>query len=186
MEITAAILCGGQSSRMGRLKEGVPMPDGRPMIEHVLAAVEPVASEVLFVGACHGWTIPDVPRYRRVDDKYPGEGPLGALVTILEQCSTNKMLVVPCDQPILTVQLIKKLSATKTDSVVCFKDQNGNRFDPFPGLFNRNSLIKLREAFNCGERSLRRALKQVQTEFVLITNEEVVCLRNVNRPEDLH
>src|SRR5262245_1565825 len=92
---SGAVLTGGASRRMGRDKALVEV-DGRPMAGRVAAALrEAGAAEVQAIGgdaAGLGELGLDV-----VPDRFPGEGPLGGIVTALSAASQPVTVVVACD-----------------------------------------------------------------------------------------
>ncbi len=46
-----------------------------------------------------------------VPDRWPGQGPLGALATVLRWARHGRVLLVPCDLPLLTPAVVNELSA---------------------------------------------------------------------------
>jgi molybdopterin-guanine dinucleotide biosynthesis protein A len=106
MHVTAAVLAGGQSRRMGRDKAFLPF-GGRPLIERTLETLDRRFDEVLVVAN-------DLPRYaylgRRVAaDLKPGTGSLGGIYTAIalgtDQAHSH-VFVCACDMPFLDDALI--------------------------------------------------------------------------------
>ena len=94
-----AVLCGGQSRRMGTDKAVVEV-DGVAMAERVAEALEPAG--------CPRWcssevTSPLLERFGRptVADEWPGEGPLGGVLTALRAVGSEAVVVAACDLPSL-------------------------------------------------------------------------------------
>jgi len=105
------VLVGGQSRRMGRDKAWIDI-DGRPQaLVAVTALLEAGARSVAVVGADR-----DQERFARafddaadrsgskpaaffLDDLYPGEGPLGGVVTALDHFTDHPVVVLSCDLP---------------------------------------------------------------------------------------
>jgi molybdopterin-guanine dinucleotide biosynthesis protein A len=93
MAILGAILAGGKSRRFGSDKALVPI-DGRPMLDHVVAALAPQVDALAICG--REWpgllTLPDHP--------LPGIGPLAGLCAALDHAVRNgfeAVLSVPVD-----------------------------------------------------------------------------------------
>jgi molybdenum cofactor guanylyltransferase len=105
VRILGAILCGGQSSRFGSDK-AMALLQGRPLIEHVHAALSRQTDAVIACGRAY-------PSIDRVDDRpVSGLGPLGGLNTALHAAAErgfDAVLSVPCDAPYLPGNLVEQL-----------------------------------------------------------------------------
>lgn len=104
--LTALLLAGGRSSRMGRNKALLSLrPGGPPVIQLIAHKMAEVADEMLLVGcdprpyAFLG--LPCVP------DAFPGTGPLGGVYSGLAAARNPYALAVACDMPFLSVDLLK-------------------------------------------------------------------------------
>ncbi len=108
--LSAAVLAGGMSTRMGRDKALLPLAPGGPaMIELVLNRVRQVADDVRIIAS-------DRPGYERfgvpvVPDEYPGTGTLGGIATALRTARHERSLVVACDMPFLSGPLLAAMAA---------------------------------------------------------------------------
>lgn len=180
---TGAILAGGESRRMGRLKESVPLPDGRPMIAHILAVLGIVCRQVTIVGACRGYDIPA--EIRHLPDQHPGNGPLAGLETLFASQLDDRYLVVACDQPLLTPELLDRLIREGSDGVSLFHTGHPDDFFPFPGIYPIHLLPRVHEALAQGQRSMKRLLARVAVTQLTLTSDDALRLRSFNTPEDL-
>lgn len=116
MTITAAVLAGGQSRRMGRDKAFLPF-GGRPLIERTLETLDRHFDEVLLVAN-------EAARYahlgrRVVADLRPGAGALGGIYTAIAlttgeaagSASPTHVFLCACDMPFLDDALVDLLLA---------------------------------------------------------------------------
>ena len=95
--LVGAVLCGGRSSRFGSDK-ALALVDGVPMGRLVADALRGAGADpVIAVGGTAGATL-GLPA---IEDRSPGEGPLGGLSTVLSWAATGLVLVTPCDLPLL-------------------------------------------------------------------------------------
>lgn len=97
MTVSAAIMAGGRSTRMGQDKAWIEL-DGEPLISRVAHVLAQVADEVLVVA--------NDPRYgslglRVVHDRYPAGGALGGIATGVGAAMHDTVLVAACDMPFL-------------------------------------------------------------------------------------
>src|SRR5215207_5776636 len=96
--ISAAILAGGQSRRMGADKSFM-LLDGRPIFEHVLTCVRELELPILLVtNSRKKYTAYHLPM---TPDVLPGQGSLGGLYTAIWSSTTEFTLCVACDMPFL-------------------------------------------------------------------------------------
>jgi molybdopterin-guanine dinucleotide biosynthesis protein A len=106
--VTAVVLAGGQSRRMGRDKAFLDF-DGITLIERVIERVQIVCAETIIVAN-------DLEMYARfglpvVRDVYPGKGSLGGIFSGLQAASEEYVLAVACDLPFLNDALLRYLIA---------------------------------------------------------------------------
>ncbi len=103
--LLGAVLAGGRSSRYGSDK-AIALWQGKPLIEHVIAALRPMVDELVICGRDFGGRIgiPDRPA--------PGMGPLGGLNAALHHAAAHGFDVVisaGCDTPLLPGALLRQL-----------------------------------------------------------------------------
>ncbi|GEN33991.1 molybdenum cofactor guanylyltransferase [Aneurinibacillus danicus] len=102
------ILAGGQSSRMGTPKELLTI-EGRPLIERTWRLLDRVTERCIILSNHPERLdmIPDkVPIY---PDDIPGQGPLGGIATAMRVAGADVLIVVACDMPALTEEVLIRL-----------------------------------------------------------------------------
>lgn len=102
--VSAVILAGGQSRRMGRDKSFLEV-GGKPLISRVIEQAGKVCTESVIVAN-------DVELYRQfglrvVSDVFPGKGSLGGLYSGLLAAQEENVLALACDMPFLNPDLIR-------------------------------------------------------------------------------
>lgn len=107
--ILGAVIAGGRSSRFGSDK-AMALWRGVPLIEHVIAQLDPMVDELVICGrevdGRHG--IPDRP--------VAGLGPLGGLDAALHHAARSgfdRVISAGCDTPLLPVRLLERLRASR-------------------------------------------------------------------------
>jgi molybdenum cofactor synthesis domain-containing protein len=106
-EVTAAILAGGHSRRMGQDKALLQYRNGK-LIEAVYAVLARLFQEILIVAKR-----PELYRFlpaRAVTDALSGDGPLVGIHAALQAATTPFVFVVGCDMPSLQPSLIRDLA----------------------------------------------------------------------------
>lgn len=110
--ITAVILAGGRSRRMGGMDKALLSLAGRPLIAHVADILRPQVPAV--------WINSNRPAVDYaalglpvIADTLPNQpGPLAGLIAAFQACTTPWVLVVPCDTPCLPTDLVARMCAT--------------------------------------------------------------------------
>ena len=95
MTLTAIILCGGRSTRMGRDKSALPFGD-ETMLARVTRLAGSIAGQVLVVGRRDQ---PESTTHDAMDD----QGPLAGLAAGLAASTTDLNVVVACDMPLVQI-----------------------------------------------------------------------------------
>ena len=103
--ISAIVLCGGRSSRMGHDKASLPFGD-ETLLDRVLRQVATVADDVV-LAAAPAQPVPAGVRVSR--DATTGVGPLPALVAALHVVNGPRTVVVACDLPLLRADVLALL-----------------------------------------------------------------------------
>lgn len=184
--LTGAILAGGQSLRMGQPKEGVVMPDGRQMIEHLIEPLSQVCKQIVIVGACRGFIIRPESALLHLPDTTPGMGPLAAIAALLQSgIDKDGYIVSACDQPYITADLLRLLAQKSSDLPSILQPIEGEILTPFPGYYPVLWLLEIEKQLQAGERSICRALQESRVTYIPFPKEWKGSLRNLNTPTDL-
>ena len=184
---TGIVLAGGSSSRMGRDKALLEV-EGRPLARVAADALRLAgAGRIVAVG---GDTSALTARgIETVADAYPGEGPLGGIITALrlDGDDTNIVMILACDMPAIDGPTVAAIVGTLRRSAradVAAPTVDGRR-QILTAAYRRTLLPALEQAFAEGERSPRRALDRAGIEIAEVVGLEVGRLGDVDRPGDL-
>jgi molybdenum cofactor guanylyltransferase len=186
----AIVLAGGRSSRFGRDKLSEPL-DGRPLLEHAIDAVRPLAVEIVVVAAPDTW--PDVPAdVRVVHDDRAFEGPLAGLAAGLAAVEADVVVVVGGDMPWMVpavlARLVRGLDTAGADAVVL--DGGGAR-RPLPMALRRSVAADAAGALlDEGDHRLRAlrdrlAAASVPDDEWRQDDPDGLTLRDIDTPADL-
>lgn len=96
---------------MGGVDKGLVPLAGRPMVEHVIEALRPQVGQIL-LSANRNHDRYVALGYPVIADALDGyQGPLAGLATALRRHSTEFLVTVPCDAPLLPADLVRRLLA---------------------------------------------------------------------------
>jgi molybdenum cofactor guanylyltransferase len=178
--IQGAVLCGGASRRMGTDKALIDI-GGVPMAERVARVLESAGCRpVVFVGG-DPVRLGELGR-RVVADRWPGEGPLGGVLTALAELATaDAVVVAACDLAALTPDVVRAVVGSP-DGGPDVRVADSGRLEPTLALWPATARDPLESAFAAGRRALHEALDAVASTRVAV---DPLALRNVNRRADL-
>lgn len=184
-QITALVLAGGKSRRMGGRDKGLlPFGDGL-LVSHIIDLIRPQVGQVMISANRHAdeyaaFGLPVLP-----DPLADFQGPLAGFLAGLEAMTTDYLLTLPCDGPFLVANLADRLAdgITKSDGADIAVAHDGKRLQPVYALLHRRTLPSLKQALSEGERKIDRWFPRqayVTVDFSDIPEQ----FNNINTPED--
>ena len=185
--LTAAILVGGQSRRMGTNKALLTIDSNGPaIVETVARKLSAVASEVVLVGSESAeYAFLDLPQ---IADMVPGTGVLGGIYSALAATERPYVMVVACDLPFLNVCLLRYMASLPRDYDVLVPILD--RYQPLHAIYARSCIPLVEQSLRSGRykatgwfehanvHTLERSIIQRYDSTLLSTF-------NMNTPENL-
>lgn len=149
--VSVVIQAGGESRRMGQDKAHVPFL-GRPMIEHVIERVAPVADEIVITS-----NSPQKLTYLGLavhPDVTPNRGALNGFLTALTVAQYEIVCIIACDMVFANAEMlaaeIELLRETGADAVV---PTTSHGYEPFHAAYRRTPCrAAVEKALLAGER----------------------------------
>ncbi len=186
MKLSAVLLVGGESMRMGRDKATLVL-NGEPLWERQLSLLRSLAPvEILISGRVDPiWRPPDT---TFVSDSVPSRGPLGGLASAIAAINGTHLLALAVDMPFLTTTNLQGISdrAKPGCGVLPFI---GSRAEPLAAIYPRESTDELQSALKQGELSLQRVTKTLISAKLLcpiaVSQPDMHWYQSVNTPADL-
>lgn len=109
---SALVLAGGRGSRMGGQDKGWVRWQGQPLVAHTLSRLraQTLKPAEILISANRNLTDYAATGCRVVVDDRPGfPGPLAGIEAALQVACHDRLLVVPCDMPLIPVDLFDRL-----------------------------------------------------------------------------
>lgn len=191
VSLSAIVLAGGQSSRMGRDKALISL-QGVPLLQQVCDIALNCVSNVYVVTPWPERYQDVLPKACRVIREAPlqGEtqshGPLVGFAQGLAQVETDWVLLLACDLPQLQVKVLRDwargLEKTAEDAIALLP-RNPKGWEPLCGFYRRQCLPMLNEFINQGGRAFQPWLAQYPVQELPVSDSQV--LFNCNTPADL-
>lgn len=180
--VLGAVLVGGGSSRMGADKATL-VVDGLPMAARAVAALHTAGiSDVVLIGASGAHV--DLPG-RPVADAWPGEGPVGGVLTALREAASIGATGVVClaaDLPAVDADAVELLLGDGGPAIRL--GAVGGRVVPPNGWWPVEVRSAIEARFAEGARSFRNALPDGADGLQVIAV-DVPALADADEPADL-
>ena len=190
MDVSAIVLAGGMSRRLGRNKAIEPI-DGQPLITRVIGRLSHLTQQtVVVVNDDERVSVLPLPDSAKVAvDGYPGKGSLGGIFTGLSAAQADWAIVVACDMPFLNLDLFRHMLSLRegTDAVVPVLE---GRPEPTHALYSKACLPHIEDKLKADDLKISRFFDEVRVRFV--PEEEVdkldpghLSFFNINTQQDL-
>ncbi|GMV05331.1 MAG: hypothetical protein AMXMBFR53_16100 [Gemmatimonadota bacterium] len=157
--LLGAVLAGGEGRRFGGPKAEAPV-GGIPMVERAVATVREVVDDVVVVTA-RPLESPPAPVVR---DRVPGQGPLGGLDAALRAArerGLDGVLLVACDLPLLTPDLLRRVVAGLGDHAAVAPQRDAGGVEPLCAAYRGSTLAVAEARLEMEDRSLHSFFRAV-------------------------
>ncbi|MBN1310886.1 MAG: molybdenum cofactor guanylyltransferase [Anaerolineae bacterium] len=187
ISISAAILAGGQSSRMGANK-AFALVGGRSIIERVIERVASLTDElVIIANKPSEYVRLGLPVFT---DLLPGKGPLGGLYTAITRTRAEHTLVVSCDQPFLNPELLRYLINLREGYDVVVPLSGDDYPQSMHAVYGKGCLEPIRRCIDAKELKAigfldKVLVRRVGSAEIERFDPDRLSFFNVNTPDDL-
>jgi molybdopterin-guanine dinucleotide biosynthesis protein A len=183
---TAAIIAGGPASRLGGRDKSRLLVGDQSILERQLAALRPVADEIIIVGSHPGRPAPH--GLRVVEDRVAGAGALGGIYTALLSASAGRVLAIACDMPFLTARFLGRLAAAGGNADLAIP-RPADGYQPLCACYSLACLEPLARRIDAGALRVQDLVADVRTRELGPAelseyDPDGLLFFNVNTPED--
>ena len=187
-QITGLILSGGRGVRVGGEDKGLLIFNGEAIVQRVFKRLK---AQVKFIIVSANRHIEEYKKFGSpvVKDRLEDfQGPLAGIEAVLSVCPTPYLVVVPCDAPFISSDLLTKLymEMERTSANIVYaqgRDDAGHiAAEPMFALIRTSTLSNLRAYLAAGKRKVLGWYQSIDHSSVLI--EDALCFANANTPED--
>ena len=185
-DVTAFVLAGGKSTRMGRTKATLEL-GGESLLQRALKLAASAAAETVLVGPRA-----ELEAYGRVvEDVYPGQGPLAGIHAALAATSTELNLILAVDTPFLEPRFLEYLVAqARASGAIVTLPRTADGFHPLAAVYRRAFRETAERALREGRNKIDALFSQVETRILEAAELEKLAFapaifENLNTPEDV-
>jgi molybdenum cofactor guanylyltransferase len=184
--LTAVLLAGGESRRMGRDKAAVVFRD-EPLWRRQLRILRDLGPEKVFVSARteSSWLPADT---EFLVDEPPSRGPLSGLTKAFHQMQTSHLVVLAVDMPFVTREQLRFLCTTVSEGrgVV---PVIGERAEPLAAVYPAEAAVDFAAALAGTDFSLQRIIRKLAADekvrLYAVPVQDQHLYRSVNKPSDI-
>ena len=190
MQISTIILSGGRATRMNGVDKGWVLLQQKPLIAHVIARLQPQVDEILInanreIAAYETFGLPVLKDIGQHDENDEFIGPLAGFNLGLQHAKHDYVLTVPCDSPLLPLNLAERLlnDMTKARTNIAVASSDGNT-NPVFCLMKKSVLPSLLAYIESGERKVsawQKSQQYIEVDFSDCND----AFTNLNTFEDL-
>ena len=186
MKISAVLLAGGKSRRMGQDKAAI-LFRNLPLWQIQLDLLRKLQLQEIFVSAQTDppWRPADI---EFVPDNQPSRGPLSGIAAALSRIDSGHLLALAIDMPFMTESYLRRLceKVERTGGVVPIIE---NRAEPLAAIYPRDAHDEVVDALLGSDFSLQSLVGKLiaagKLQPIQVSAEEKAFFRNLNEPGDL-
>lgn len=166
MDITALLLAGGNSSRMGTNKAMLPMFEGAN-VQNIASELKKVAGQVILItNTPDDYSFLGLPM---VQDQYRGMGPLAGLHAGLAASKTETVIISACDMPFVKADVMKEMISSLGDHEALVPEING-QLHPLFAIYRKSCLPLLTSCLVERELKMVHLLNQLDVKIMRETD----------------
>ena len=182
--IEVFVLAGGKSSRMGEEK-GLMLLHNKPMIQYVLEQLSILKLPVQIIANADDYTKFG---YDTLKDIIAEKGPMGGLLTAFHYAKSDCVLLISCDMPFITSEIVSKLIfEVKDDEITAAYVQNEP--NPLFAVYKKslkNEVEKRIAAGNLQKKHLIKSFRHKRVEMDVYLNRNPNLFINLNSKQDVN
>ncbi|MBN2485815.1 MAG: molybdenum cofactor guanylyltransferase [Bacteroidales bacterium] len=138
-EITGIVLAGGKSTRMGTDKPLL-VWNGKTLIENAISLLQPLCNKVAISSDNHAYSFTGCEIW---PDILPRQAPIVGIYSCLKRASTEAIIVLSCDMPLVSASLLKMMAESANDFDIVVPAHSNGAIEPLCALYKHTVLNDL-------------------------------------------
>jgi molybdopterin-guanine dinucleotide biosynthesis protein A len=180
--LTVFILCGGKSTRM-QSEKGLVLFQEKPFIEHIIQAILPITDKIKLITASKEY---DYLEYEKIPDLIVDKGPLGGIYTALMHSETEFNLILSCDIPLISTELLQELISKHNAEAQITVFASESRLHPLIGIYSKKVLPVIKSAIDNDDLKMMNLFANIPHQIINIEESENFHLTNINSADELN
>src|SRR3954471_18227590 len=166
-QVTAFVLAGGRSARMGRDKSSL-LLGNRTLFVRAIEIAHAAGDGVFVVGRRTGLEAAAANAgVSLIEDEFVGQGPLAGIHAALKASSTDLNFILAVDMPFVTPALVRYLvqRAARTDALVVVP-RTGEHLHPLCAVYRRAFAVIAEKALAAGKNKIDALFSSGVADFI--------------------
>jgi len=183
MQITAIILTGGKSTRMGTDKALLQI-NGKTLLESAIELCRPVCDDILISSNNSGH---EEFGCQIIPDEIKDCGPIGGIYSCLKKSATDWNFVISVDTPFVTSDFIQFLVGQTKNCDVVLPVHSGEK-EPLIALYNKSCLPEVEKLIELRQFKMHHLIAKLNANYVVAfewVEKTPLLFKNLNNPDDL-
>ena len=176
--LTAIIIAGGKSSRMGQNKSLI-LYKGTRLIDNAIHLMENFTQNLLISSNADISTI----SYPIIADEFTEIGPISGLYTCLKTSKTELNLIIPCDVPYIKPFIYQKLLENSDGYDAVIPRLPNGKIEPLVACYKKAVLPVVLGQINLEDYKMVNLLDKLNANYIDFEHAEQ--FKNMNTPNDL-
>ncbi len=176
--ITAVILAGGKSLRMGTDKAFVKF-NNTTLIQNQVEFLSSIFKNVII--SANAKYLENI---KVIADIHKNIGPIGGIYSILKNVESEKIFILSVDTPFVSKFIVDTLIDNSKDFDISIPIIN-NKIEPTCAIYSKNCTTKIEEQITNKNYKLTNFITNCKTNYVHFNDDYLKFFLNINKPEDL-
>ena len=176
--ITGVVLAGGESSRMEEDKSLI-LFRKKKLIDFSLIALKPYCKEV-FISSSK--IVHQAFDYKIIKDEYDNIGPIAGIHSALKNATTDYVIILPCDSPMVKKQFIEFLISEIAEDIDAVIPKNKELLEPLFGIYHKRILPVIEKQIIRKDYKLGHLIEKINTKIIEVQDRS--CFININTKSD--
>lgn len=173
---TGIILVGGQNRRFGSNK-ALYCINELTLIDHAINALKPCCGNIIISGEEYNYNFSEI---KCISDHYPSVGPLSGICSTIETSPTEKNIVLNCDMPFISTDLVKILIKQHKAGHITIFHTGKDTYYPFPMVIDKSLVKTIRDLIEKTHYKIRDLLNECIIDFINVPESLKSGLTNIN------
>lgn len=182
MKLSAGILAGGKSSRMGQNKALLTI-DNERFLNRIAGELGAFDEVLLSVAKKGDYAEYDMPRFA---DEHQNIGPIEGIYQLVKHAKNEYVFVCAVDMPFVSAKLVSYMAEFISSDYDAYVMMDEDHVHPLCAIYSKAMLPVIEELITNGHRRLMDILNLVRTKYIKLENScfDKKVVRNINTREE--